>query len=81
MIEIEKRDPRAETKRSFVIQLALAIPFLLIFGWSVTNIILTILFLALAGVRMRFPYSEHLRRVELWGSIILGVGWLLLQVW
>jgi hypothetical protein len=79
--EIRERPDEAKLARTnFVLQAVLALPFLILFGFTTTNVAVAISFLVLAAVRWAYPYNETLRKIELWLAIAICVIWVLFQV-
>lgn len=74
------RDVVKQVRLNFWLQFAFAVPFLLIFGATPLNGGLVAVFLALATIRWAYPYSEFLRKTELYAALALTAVWVLVRV-
>lgn len=68
-------DEVKDAKINVILQLVLLIPTLMIFGFTVFNVVTAIGFFVLALVRLAFP-TERMRKIEFNLSLVLLVVWL-----
>lgn len=71
-------EPR-EAKRNVILQLVLFVPLLVIFGFTVFNIVTAIACLVLALIRLASP-TPAMRKFELWANLAILAVWLVITI-